>query len=45
MTVKTCYAYPNNVLINYHKTDSHGNVGKEWEHEQILQLTNEDQEN
>lgn len=29
MTVKICYTYLNNILINYHKTDSHGNVGKE----------------
>lgn len=43
--LKTCYTYPNNVLINYHKTDSHGYVGKEWKHKQILELTNEDQKN
>ena len=43
--VNACYTYPNNVLINYHQTDSHGYVGKEWKHKQILELTNEDQKN
>lgn len=39
------HTYPDNILVNYHKTGGHGNVGKEGKYEEILQLTNEDQEN
>ena len=38
------HTHPNNILVNYHKTGSHGNVGKEWKYEEIFQLSNEDQE-
>lgn len=39
------HTYPDNILVNDHKAGSHGNVGKEGKNEEILQLTNEDQEN
>lgn len=36
--------HSNNILVNDHQADSHGEIGKQWKEGQALQVTNKDQE-